>query len=190
MVIHRNLFMKVPFDPMVPRGEDIDYLMNAKMFGHSFMLDNKLAIKHLPPEKSHPTWKRIREDIYRFVYERAKLMSQKETDGMLLLSADNMGYYPGNFLRDDLEEKIANACQLLSEEYLATGDTVGSEEALRNIDLSLDDAVPDLEPFGHLCDLQKRWSELMTYIADREEMSLIVSEMKLEEASVLLACES
>ena len=190
MVIHRNLFIKVPFDPMVPRGEDIDYLMNARMFGHSFMLDNELAIKHLPPAKSHPTWKRVREDIYRFVYERAKLMSQKENDGMLLLSAEDMGYYPGNFLGDDLEEKIVNACQLLSEDYLSSGDTVGCEEALRNIDISLDNAVPDFEPFGHLCDLQKRWSELMTYIADREEMSSVLSEMRLENASLLLACES
>lgn len=190
MAIHRDLFMKVPFDPMVPRGEDIDYLMNAMMFGHSFLLDNELAIKHLPPAKSHPTWKRVREDIYRFVYERAKLMSQKETDGMKLLSADDMGCYPGNYLRDDLEEKITNACRLLSEEYLDTGDPLGSEEALRNIELSLSDAIPDFEPFEHLCKLQKRWNELMLYTSDRKGMSSVLSEMKFDQACLLLACES
>ncbi|WP_440951904.1 glycosyltransferase family 2 protein [Methanococcoides sp. FTZ1] len=190
MVIHRDLFMKVPFDPMVPRGEDIDYLMNARMFGHSFMLDNELAIRHLPPAKFHPTWKRMREDIYRFIYERAKLMSQKETDGMKLISAGDMGSYPGNFLRDDLEEKITNACRLLSEEYLNNNDSLGSEEAFRNIELSLDDAVPDFDPFRHLCNLQKRWSELMSYISEREEMGSVLSEMKLEDASLLLSCES
>ncbi|ABE51389.1 glycosyltransferase family 2 protein [Methanococcoides burtonii] len=126
MVIHRDLFMKVPFDPMVSRGEDIDYLINARMFGHSFLLDNELAIKHLPPAKSHPTWKRVREDIYRFVYERAKLMSQKETDGMIMLSAEDLSCYPGSFLGDDLEEKIGKSCRLLSEEYLSKGDSVGS----------------------------------------------------------------
>ncbi|MHC1575958.1 MAG: glycosyltransferase family 2 protein [Methanosarcinaceae archaeon] len=167
MVIHRDLFMKVPFDPMVPRGEDIDYLMNAKMFGHSFLLDNELAIKHLPPAKSYPTWKRVREDIYRFVYERAKLMSQKDTDGMQSLSAEDMGCYPGNFLRDDLEDKITNACRLLSEEYLGGGDLVGSKEALINIELASSDAIPDFDPFEHLCGLQKRWNELMLYSADK-----------------------
>jgi len=49
MVIHRELFTVVPFDPDVPRGEDIDYLINARMFGFSFFLDNKLSIRHLPP---------------------------------------------------------------------------------------------------------------------------------------------
>ncbi|UGV41523.1 hypothetical protein J7W08_04330 [Methanococcoides orientis] len=175
MVIHRNLFMEVPFDPMVPRGEDIDYLMNARMFGHSFFLDNELAIKHLPPAKSHPKWKRVREDIYRFVYERAKLMSQKKTDGMTILSVEDMGCYPGSFLGDDLEKKIINACRLLSEEYLDKGDPVGSEEALKNIELSLDDAIPDLDPFNHLCQLQKKWSELMLYADERDGLDSIIN---------------
>ncbi|WP_445475511.1 glycosyltransferase family 2 protein [Methanococcoides methylutens] len=178
MVIHRDLFMEVPFDPMVPRGEDIDYLMNARMFGYSFFLDNELAIKHLPPAKSHPTWKRVREDIYRFVYERAKLMNQKDTEGMRPLSAEDMGCYPGNFLRDDLEEKIENACRLLSEEYLDNGDLVGSEEALRNIELASSDAIPDFDPFEHLCDLKKRWSELMLYAADKKGLDSVFYGMK------------
>lgn len=56
MVIHRDLFTAVPFDPNVPRGEDIDFLINARMFGFSFFLDNQLSIRHLPPPKTHPTW--------------------------------------------------------------------------------------------------------------------------------------
>ena len=37
MVIHRNLFTIVPFDPNVPRGEDIDFLINARLFGFTFL---------------------------------------------------------------------------------------------------------------------------------------------------------
>jgi len=73
MVVHRDLFVTVPFDPMVPRGEDIDFLINARMFGFTFFLDNELTIMHLPPSKSHHTWKQLREDIYRFIYEREKV---------------------------------------------------------------------------------------------------------------------
>jgi len=174
MVIHRDLFMKVPFDPMVPRGEDIDYLINARMFGHSFLLDNELAIKHLPPAKSHPTWKRVREDIYRFVYERAKLMSQKEIEGMSSVAAEDLSCYPGSFLGDDLEEKIGRSCRLLSEEYLSKGDSVGSKEALRNIELIITDAIPDIDPFEHLCKLQKRWNELMVYSADKNSSIFVL----------------
>jgi len=49
MVLHREIFTKIPFDPGVPRGEDIDYLINARMWGYKFFLDRELSIKHLPP---------------------------------------------------------------------------------------------------------------------------------------------
>ena len=62
MILHRELFECVPFDPLVTRGEDVDYLINSRMFGFSFFLDNTLSIKHLPQPKSHPQWKRLRED--------------------------------------------------------------------------------------------------------------------------------
>lgn len=165
MVIHRELFTVVPFDPDVPRGEDIDYLINARMFGFSFFLDNKLSIRHLPPPKSHPVWLQLREDIYRFIYERAKLGGQVEKEGMVGVTPDDLDPYPGRFLRSDLEEKIEGTCRLLSEEYLGQGDTAGSEEALLNIELARTDAVPVSNPFQDLCELQKRWKVLMEFTA-------------------------
>ncbi|MCD4768230.1 MAG: hypothetical protein K8R34_17230 [Methanosarcinales archaeon] len=165
MIIHRELFTVVPFDPDVPRGEDIDYLINARMFGFSFFLDNKLSIRHLPPSKSHPVWMQLREDIYRFIYERAKLAGQVEKEGMVRVAPEDLDPYPGRFLRSDLEEKIEGACRLLSEEYLEQGDTAGSEEALQNIELARTDAVPVSNPFQDLCELQKRWKRLMEVTA-------------------------
>lgn len=163
MIIHRNLFAKVPFDPNVPRGEDIDFLINARMFGFSFFLDNQLSIKHLPPSKTHPVWMRLREDIFRFVYERAKIESQKERVGMTRVDPEELDPYPGCFLKKDLEGKIEKACKLLSDEYLAQGDKKGSEEALRNIEFARTDAMPGFDPFDNLCNLQRRWQELMDY---------------------------
>jgi hypothetical protein len=165
MIIHRELFTVVPFDPDVPRGEDIDYLINARMFGFSFFLDNKLSIRHLPPSKSHSVWMQLREDIYRFIYERAKLGGQVEKEGMVRVAPEDLDPYPGRFLRSDLEEKIEGACRLLSEEYLEQGDIAGSEEALQNIELSRTDAVPVSNPFQDLCELQKRWKRLMEVTA-------------------------
>lgn len=86
---------------------------------------------------------------------------------MSTLSAEDLSCYPGSFLGDDLEEKIGRSCRLLSEEYLEKGDSVGSKEALRNIELVITDAIPDIDPFEHLCELQKRWNELMLYSADK-----------------------
>jgi glycosyltransferase involved in cell wall biosynthesis len=168
MVIHRNLFTVVPFDPNVTRGEDIDFLINAKMFGFPFFLDNQLSIKHLPPPKTHPTWMQLREDIYRFIYERAKIEHQKEIKGMTKVYPEDFDLYPGRFLKRDLVGKIEKACKLLSEEYLAQGDRQGSEEALNKVIIAKTGAVPKYDPFQSLCELQKRWRELMEWTSKRE----------------------
>jgi hypothetical protein len=73
MILHRRLFERFPFDPMIPRGEDIDYLINCKLLGYDFFLDNELWIRHLPPPKCAPLWRQMRHDIIRFERERAKL---------------------------------------------------------------------------------------------------------------------
>jgi len=163
MVVHASLFRVIPFDPRITRGEDIDFLLNARMFGFDFLLDNQLAIKHLPPPKPHPTWKGLREDIYRFVYERAKIRSQKRMPGMTMVAPEDLDPYPGCFLKSDLEEKISRACQLLALEYLAQGEPESAGEALNNIQLAFTEAVPASDPFLGLLDLQKRWREMMEF---------------------------
>ncbi|OFV68694.1 MAG: hypothetical protein SCAL_000370 [Candidatus Syntrophoarchaeum caldarius] len=177
MIIHRDLFTVVPFDPGVTRGEDIDYLMNAKIFGFDFFLDNELSIKHLPPPKPHPTWKQLREDIYRFVYEKAKIDGQKDIEGLTRITPEQFDPYPGCFLKEDLFEKIEKACKLLSEEYLSSGSRKDSEEALKNIELARTDAIPAYNPFDHLCEIQRLWQDMMEYTGNtevRSEMQAII----------------
>ncbi len=173
MIIHRNLFTVVPFDPNVTRGEDIDFLMNAKMFRFTFFLDNKLSIKHLPPPKTHPLWIQLREDIYRFIYERAKIENQKKIKGMIKVYPEDFDPFPGCFLKKDLEEKIEKSHKLLSEEYLAQGDKGGSKETLNNITIAKTDAIPKQDPFQALCNIQKRWKKLVEYTSKKEISSNI-----------------
>ena len=171
MIVHRKLFTTVPFDPHVTRGEDIDFLINARMFGFNFFLDNQLSIKHLAPPKSHPTWMQVREDIYRFVYERAKINSQHDVDGMRRVLPEDFDPYPGCFFRNDLEEKVEKACRLLSEEYSSEGKETDSKESLRNSVIARTDAVPNHNPFQKLCSLQKVWKGLMDYSANEDVSS-------------------
>ncbi|MCL2202197.1 MAG: hypothetical protein FWB75_09550, partial [Oscillospiraceae bacterium] len=142
MIIHREMFQSVPFDPHITRGEDIDYLINSKMYGFSFFLDNTLSIKHLPVPKKHPQWKRIREDIYRFVYEKAKISSQYKTSNMVIVTPEDFDPYPGEFLRDDLDDKIFSSNIMLSIDYMLKGDTEGAAESLNNIAIARKDAKP------------------------------------------------
>ena len=162
MVIHRDLFMKVPFDPLVPRGEDIDYLMNARMFGFTFFLDTRLNIKHLPPSKSHPVWRQMREDVFRFLFEREKIRQQRDVEGMTRVFPEDFDPYPGVFLKADLEDKVAQASSALSAEYRKKGGDEGAREALKTVRLmqaSL--AGKGRNPFEDLLALQRKWEGLM-----------------------------
>lgn len=163
MVIHRHLFMLVPFDPAVPRGEDIDFLINARMFGFKIYLDNELSIKHLAPPKSHPLWRQMREDISRFIFEKSKLEAQKPATDMVMVKAEDLDPYPGEFLKKDLEERIFRSNQMLAVDYLQKDDKTGAEECMKNIFLSQTEAMPEEDPFENLLNLQKMWKSLMGF---------------------------
>ncbi len=169
MVVHRNLFKLVPFDPAITRGEDIDFLINARMFGYKIYLDNELSIKHLAPPKSHPLWRRLREDIYRFVFEKSKLKAQKPSPETVMISAEDLDPYPGEFLKEDLDDKIFRSNQMLAIEYLHQDEKKAAMECMKNIYLAQTDALPKEDPFENLLKLQKMWKSLMDYTEKRAE---------------------
>jgi len=169
MIVHREIFTRIPFDPNVTRGEDIDFLINMRMFGYTFSLDNTLAIKHLPPPHSSPTWKQHREDIYRFIFERAKLRDQDTTvAGMVPVSAEELSPYPGAFLTDALEGKIARACMILADDYRAEGKEADRAETLKNIDIATGEAHPVENTFHQLLTIQKLWEQMMEFASQEK----------------------
>ncbi len=106
MVFHRDLFTRVPFDPGITRGEDIDYLINARLEGISWWFDPKLTILHLPPHHyDTPPYQRMREDVFRFIYEREKLRLHG------FHQPDWLEPYPGALLGDQLREQALSALE-------------------------------------------------------------------------------
>jgi CRP-like cAMP-binding protein len=170
MIIHRNLFRVVPFDPRITRGEDTDYVINARMFGFNFFLDNRLVISHRPPPKTHPVWQRFREDIYRLLYDRSKIVSQEKRPNMVLVEPEDFDPYPGAFLKDDLEDKILKTNLILALDYLADDDVESCKETLQNIWLARTDAVPKDNTFLNYLALQERWRDLCSYVEERNEV--------------------
>jgi CRP-like cAMP-binding protein len=160
MVIHRSLFRSVPFDPLITRGEDIDYVINARMFGFNFFLDNQLYIQHRPPPKAHPTWQRFREDIFRLLHERAKINGQTPQINMTILDAEDFDPYPGEFLRDTLDDKILKSNLILALDYLANDRVEDTKETIRNIWLARTKAIPKYNPFEAYLTFQRRWRAL------------------------------
>jgi hypothetical protein len=164
-VVHRLLFHKIAFDPNVRRGEDIDYLVNAKIFGHDFLLDNELHIKHLPPKSRNPSWQGFRENIYRFVYSREKLLAQKPKKNLRKVEVEELDPYPGVFLRDNLHDKIFKTSALLALDYLSKNNREGFERALENIAVAKYDAKPDFDPFEWYLDYNEKWQQLVSILS-------------------------
>ncbi len=163
MIVHRDIFRHIPFDPSISRGEDIDYLINMRMFGHAFFLDDSLSIKHLPPPKPHPVWKELREDLYRFIRERQKLRNQEAMPGMVHVRAEELDPYPGAFLKDDLEDKIASECTALATQYRIEGKESDAVEALNNIVIAKSETESGENLFHRLIRTQRLWEEMMDF---------------------------
>jgi len=186
MILHRDLFQSVPFDPQITRGEDIDYVINSRMFGFSFFLDNTLSIKHLPVPKKHPQWKRIREDIYRFVYQKAKISTQYKTGNMVIVTPEDFDPYPGAFLRNDLDEKIFRSNMMLAADYMLKGDTEGCAESLNNISISRKEANPTYDAFSRYRSNQKLWEQVSTIVAQkRYNLRKVMEEHNLSKKPIM-----
>ena len=170
LTLHSDLYSTLPFDTRVTRGEDLDYLMMAMMSGVATVLDNELAIKHLAPPKSHPDWQQLRQDVIRFSYQRAKIQAAAGA-GLKKLTPEDLDPYPGFFLRDDLDWRIAETSRLLAESYRASGDEEAAEEALRNVEISADSADPDA--ISAFIGLRERWREFMTMLTEKRVFGLL-----------------
>ena len=181
MVIHRSLFRSVPFDPRIARGEDTDYVINARMFGFDFFLDNELHIQHRPPEKTHPTWRRFREDIFRLLYTKAKIDGQTPETNMTIISAEDFDPYPGEFLKDTLEDKILKSNLILALDYLANDRIEEARETIRNIWLANTAAIPGENPFRGYLKFQQRWRALrkLTYRELHEALHSVIDKSRL-----------
>jgi hypothetical protein len=115
MIFTRRLLERVPFDPGITRGEDLDYLMNSRLLGHDWYLDKELVITHLPPAATDrdpvntSQYSKLQQDVIRFVYQREKLRLSAGLAAVRTLRPEDFGVYPGAFFGDDLEDQALNA---------------------------------------------------------------------------------
>lgn len=164
MVLHKELFEKVPFDPFIPRGEDMDMLVNAKMFDFAFLLDSQLWVLH-SPEHVGSRWSEMRQDLYRFAYMRSKLHDLKHRKGVTPLQIKSLEPYPGCFLGRDLMFKFAVSGFLSVIHSALKFSTTESVEYLKNIKLSLTDVHSYVEKhYKDYFDFQGRWAKTMPLI--------------------------
>jgi len=97
LALHRDMFANVSFDPWVLRGEDVDYVINARMHGGGVYLDEEWCVVHRPPEPVSEAI-RFRQDVYRFVYEHRKIEFAKSQVDLRQVTPKSMSPYPGPFI--------------------------------------------------------------------------------------------
>jgi hypothetical protein len=167
MAVSAALYRFLPFDPGVARGEDIDYVINARMFQVPFFLDPALRVVHDPPVKPHPLWQRLRQDLQRFWYTRKKLLAQETSRSMTLVTPGELMPYPGNFLTEDLEIRAYRAHSALALAYLASGQAAEAYQTLLNLSVFQDPTEAN-SIFRAYLDLVVHWRRLQAWLGQPE----------------------
>lgn len=105
LVLHKEAFKRLSFDPWIARGEDLDYMLDLRMYGSDIWFDNKLSLRHLPPEtESEGT--RFRQDIFRWLYEYRKMEYSRTQIDLLQVKPSSLEPYPGPFLEAGITRRI------------------------------------------------------------------------------------
>ena len=105
LALHKEAFKRLSFDPWIARGEDLDYMLNLRMYGSDIWFDNKWSLRHLPPE-STSEGTRFRQDIYRWLYEYRKMEYSRTQIDLMQVKPQSLEPYPGPFLEPGITGRI------------------------------------------------------------------------------------
>ena len=106
LAIHAEAYSRAPFDPWITRGEDLDYLFDLRLVGLDVWFDNSWYVRHLPPETPDEP-NRFLQDVYRWLYERAKLAFCARRPGLRKVTAGSLMPYPGRWISSELDGRIS-----------------------------------------------------------------------------------
>ncbi|KPU26856.1 hypothetical protein TR13x_08085 [Caloranaerobacter sp. TR13] len=164
MVLSKEIMREICYDVHVHRGEDMDYLFNAKMFNYTILFDNELKITHLPPQSGSLEWKRARADFYRFKYIRRKLKALKEHTDLQQISIETLMPYPGVFMQDDFEVRAKDYTILLGMHYLSKGDIENYKNTMENIKVIYSSDNEGFDPILEYKQQRQDWKTLISIL--------------------------
>lgn len=129
MAIHAEAFTRVAFDPYITRGEDLDYLINLRLYGMDVWFDNRWRVMHLPPTTPTPA-NRFRQNVFRWHYEKAKLDFANGKIDLNQVTPQSLMPYPGPWIGPELEDRVA---QTALRRALGTKDHGAYLDIWRNV---------------------------------------------------------
>ena len=134
MALHREMYMRVAFDPWIGRGEDTDYLVNARMSGHDVYFDDQWHVTKYSGSSADPITI-FKQDAFRFVYEHRKIEFAKSQVDLRQVSVASISPYPGDFINAKVGWRafLTGVLKLLKSDdragYFAAGRSALSEAA-------------------------------------------------------------
>ena len=177
--LHRDMFMNVSFDPWVVRGEDIDYVINARMHGGDVFLDGEWSVVHKPPKLGSEALQ-FRQDVYRFIYEHRKIEFAKSQVDLRQVTVESMMPYPGGFLSSSVVRRAWATAMLRG---------ISRKEGGRYFKIART-AIKEateyaLENCQNYFDFQRRWPMLMDRIWDDIALkSLFTGERRVDRGAI------
>lgn len=176
MSLHWKMLERVPFDPYITRGEDMDLLVNARMFGFKFLLDPKLRVVHLPGE-GKSQWSEMRQDLVRFLYMREKMLAQESVRHVKRVPISTLEPYPGHFLHSSLPLKFVISCCLNSLHAVQQGDLESFREFVRNT-LQIPSAIRFARShrLAYLR-FQRKWANFMPRTRDSKRLRRVLESL-------------
>lgn len=173
LALHREVFKRLSFDAWIHRGEDLDYLLDLRMYGSDVWFDNKWSCKHLPPRNRHEGH-RFRKDIYRWIYEYAKVEFSRSQIDLLQIKPSSLEPYPGPFLEPGIVKRVKRTAWLRS---LARNDKKAYRQAARE---ASNQALAYAE--GHCSryfDFQRVWPEIMLATESDRDLARMLAQAAL-----------
>lgn len=113
LALHSESYKRLSFDPWIMRGEDLDYLLDLRMYGSDIWFDNQWSLRHLPPKERHEGH-RFYRDIFRWLYEYYKIEFSRAQIDLLQIKPASLMPYPGPFLEPGITKRIKRTAFLRS----------------------------------------------------------------------------
>ena len=174
LALHREAFRRLAFDPWIPRGEDLDYLLNLRMYGSDIWFDNQWSLVHLPPSTANEGL-RFRQDIYRWLYEYRKVEFSRTQIDLMQITPASLEPYPGPFLRPGITRRVRRTAFLRS---FARPNKVAYRKAARAA--TREATVYAEENCGKYFEFQHVWPEIMRRVeGDRMLSAALLQKMRL-----------
>ncbi len=185
LALHKEAFKRLSFDPWIPRGEDLDYLLDLRMYGSDLWFDNQWVLRHLPPDTENEGT-RFRQDVYRWLYEFRKIEYSRTQIDLIQVKPASLEPYPGPFLKPGIARRIRTTAFL---RCLARSDKSAYIDAARATNLTKGRAaLYAQENCENYFEFQMVWPEVMARMENDQILrAALIQAAEQRQAAVLKA---